>query len=61
METPNKNDFGTNGNPPDKRDHMVTTVYKQNLPVSASSAKSTESPQSFYNKVKWASNILGHF
>lgn len=52
METPNKNDFGTNGNPPDKRDHMVTTVYKQNLPVSASSAKSTESPQSFYNKVK---------
>ena len=40
---------------------MVTTVYKQNSPVSASSAKSTKSPPSFYKKVKWASNILGNF
>lgn len=51
-ETPNENGFGTNENPPDKHDHMVTTAYKQNFTVSASSAEGTGSPRPFSLKVK---------
>lgn len=39
---PNSNGLGTNESPPNKHDHLVTAVCKQNFPVSASSAKGTE-------------------
>lgn len=42
MEMPNWNGLGTNESPPNKYDHLVTAVCKQNFPVSASSAKGTE-------------------